>query len=107
MPEPGVMLAGEKEQLIVLGMPLQLSAIALLNDPDCGFAVAVRLPVAPAEIVRDAGDALKDSVGFGVGGGAGEGGEVGWAAAQVAVKLVAPLIWLASVGLPTACTNIL
>jgi hypothetical protein len=79
------MLAGEKEQLIVLGMPLQLSAIELLNDPDCGFALTVRLPAAPAEIVSDAGDALKDSVGFGVGGGAGEGGGVGWAAAQVAV----------------------
>ena len=58
-PEPGVMLAGEKEQLIVLGMPLQLSAIELLNDPDCAFAVTVRLPVVPAEIVRDAGDALR------------------------------------------------
>lgn len=78
MPEPGVMLAGENEQLIVVGIPLQLSAIELLNDPDCGFAVTVRLPAAPAEIVSDAGDALKDSVGVGVGVGAGgEGGEGG------------------------------
>lgn len=85
------MLAGENEQLIVAGMPLQLSAIELLNDPDCGFALTVRLPAAPAGIVSEAGDALKDSVGFGVGvgvgvgGGAGEGGGVGWTAAQVAV----------------------
>ena len=81
------MLAGEKEQLIVLGMPLQLSAIELLNDPDCGFAVTVRLPVVPAEIVSDAGDALKDSVGFGVGAGVGDGagGGVGWPVAHVAV----------------------
>jgi hypothetical protein len=85
------MLAGENEQLIVDGMPLQLSAIELLNDPDCGFALTVRFPAAPAVIVSDAGDALKDSVGFGVGvgvgvgGGPGEGGGVGWAAAQVAV----------------------
>ena len=90
-PEPGVMLAGENEQLIVAGMPLQLSAIEVSNDPDCGFALTVRLPAAPAKIISDAGDALKDSVGFGagvgvgVGGGAGEGGGVGWAAAQVAV----------------------
>ena len=76
------MLAGEKEQLIVLGIPLQLSAIELLNDPDCGFAVTVRLPAAPAKIVSEAGDALKDSVGVGVGVG-GAGG--GWAVVQVAV----------------------
>ncbi len=87
IPEPGVMLAGENEQLIVLGIPVQLSVIELLNDPDCGFAVTVRLPAVPADIVRDAGDALKESVGFGVGvgvgGGAGEGG--GGGAVQVAV----------------------
>lgn len=84
IPEPGVMLAGEKEQLIVLGIPLQLSAIELLNDPDCGFAVTVRLPAAPAKIVSEAGDALKDSVGVGVGVGVGGAGG-GWAAVQVAV----------------------
>ena len=89
MPEPGVMLAGEKEQLIVLGIPLQLSEIAPLNDPDCGFALTIRFPAAPAEIVSDAGAALKESVGFGggggMGGGAGVGGGVVWDAAQVAV----------------------
>ncbi len=89
IPEPGVMLAGENEQLIVLGIPVQLSAIELLNDPDCGFAVTVRRPAVPAEIVRDEGDALKESVGFGVGvgvgGGVGEGVGVGGGAVQVAV----------------------
>ena len=48
IPEPGVMLAGENEQLIVLGIPVQLSAIELLRyDPDCGFAVTERRPAAP------------------------------------------------------------
>ena len=87
MLEPGVMLAGEKAQLTVLGMPLQLSAIGLLNDPDCGFALTVRLPAAPAAMVSDAGAALKDCVGLGVGVGVGDGagGDVGWVATQVAV----------------------
>jgi hypothetical protein len=84
---PGVIVAGEKEQLNVLGMPLQLSAIGLFNDPDCSFAVTVRLPAIPAGIVRDAGVALNDRVrvGAGVGAGVGGGGGVGWGATHVAV----------------------
>src|ERR1039458_815364 len=63
VPAPGVMLAGKKEQAKVLGMPLQLSEMGLLNDPDCGFALTVRFPDIPAGIVRDPGDAVKDRVG--------------------------------------------
>jgi hypothetical protein len=48
-------------------MPLQLSEMELLNDPDCGFAVTVRVPEIPAGIVSEAGDALKDRVGLGGG----------------------------------------
>ena len=60
--EPGVIVAGENEQFSVLGIPLQESAIALLNGPDCGSAVTVKLPDCPAGIVTVDGDALKDTV---------------------------------------------
>ncbi len=81
--DPGVIVAGEKEQFNVLGMPLQLSAMGLFNDPDCSFAVTVRLPAIPAGIVRDTGAALNDNDRVGVG--AGVGGGVGWGATHVAV----------------------
>jgi len=48
--DPGVIVAGEKEQFNVLGMPLQLSAMGLFNDPDCSFAVTVRLPAFRREL---------------------------------------------------------
>jgi hypothetical protein len=67
--DPGVMLAGENEQLNVVGMPLQLSVTGLLNAPDCGVAVTVKLPAIPAGIVSDPGAALNDRVGVGGGGG--------------------------------------
>jgi hypothetical protein len=34
VPDPGVMFAGEKEHLSVLGRPEQLSEIGLVKDPD-------------------------------------------------------------------------
>lgn len=46
-------------------MPPQLREIGLLNDPDCGVAVTVRLPAIPAGIVNEPGDALKVIVGVG------------------------------------------
>jgi hypothetical protein len=62
MPAPGVKLAGEKEQLKLLGTPLQESEMGLLNDPDCGVAVTVKLPDFPVGMVTDDGEALKDTV---------------------------------------------
>jgi hypothetical protein len=64
----------------------QVSAMALSNDPDCGFTVTVNVPVSPAGIVTVAGDALNDSV---VGGGVGGVVETG---EQADVKPTAPLI---------------
>jgi hypothetical protein len=93
VPVPGVMVAGEKEQFKVLGSPLQESAIELLNEPDCGFAVTVKVPDRPAGIVRDIGDALKDTI------------DDPPPVAHPGLYLMAPVIWLARLGLPTACTN--
>jgi hypothetical protein len=67
--DPGVIVAGENEQLNVLGMPLQLSVSGLLKVPDCGVAVTVKLPAIPAGIVSEPGAALNDKVGVGGGGG--------------------------------------
>jgi hypothetical protein len=67
LPEPGVILAGLNEQLNVLGIPLQLRAIGVFNEPDCSVAVTVRLPAVPAGIVIDPGAALRVKVGVGVG----------------------------------------
>jgi hypothetical protein len=61
-PEPGVMAAGEKAQLIPLGIPSQESEMGLLNDPDCGTAVTVKVPDCPEGILIEMGDALKDIV---------------------------------------------
>ena len=73
VPAPGVMVPGENEQFKVLGRLPQERAMGLLNAPDCDPAEMVNVPVCPARIVRDAGDAEKDSDGAG-GGGAGAGG---------------------------------
>jgi hypothetical protein len=62
VPEPGVMVSGENEQLKPVGIPLHESVIGLLNDPDCGVAATVKVPVWPAEIVTEAGVAVKDNV---------------------------------------------
>ena len=62
VPEPGVMATGEKEQLKLLGTPLQESEMGLLNEPECGFAVTVNLPDCPAGMVTDDGEALKVTV---------------------------------------------
>ncbi len=71
--DPGVIVGGLNEQLNVFGMPLQLSVTGLLNAPDCGVAVTVKLPAIPAGIVSDTGAALNDKVGVGGGGGGGGG----------------------------------
>jgi hypothetical protein len=74
VPEPGVMLAGEKEQLKVLGTPEHDSEMGLFEAPDCAFAVTVRLPDFPAGIVIAVGEAPRDIT---VGGGGGpDGGTV-------------------------------
>lgn len=61
-PEPGVMAAGEKEQLNPLGIPPQESEMGLLNDPDCGTAVTVKFPDCPEGILIEMGEALKETV---------------------------------------------
>jgi hypothetical protein len=76
VPEPGVIVAGEKAQLRAVERFLQESVMGLLNDPDCACAVTVNVPDLPDEIVTDAGDALKAKVGVGGGGGGGGGGVV-------------------------------
>jgi hypothetical protein len=74
VPEPGVMVAGEKVQLSDLEMPLHESAMGLLNDPECICAVTVNVPDLPEGMMTDAGDALKDNVGDRRDGGVGRGG---------------------------------
>ena len=89
-----MIVAGEKEQPKVAGMPVQLNEIALFSDPDCICALTVRFPDIPAAMVRDCGAALKDKTGVGVGvgpgvgvglGGTGVGVGVGASATQLAV----------------------
>jgi hypothetical protein len=76
--DPGVTLAGEKEQVNVFGRPLQDSAMALLKAPECGCAVTIKLPDRPTGNVIDAGVALREKVaGIGGGGGGGGGAHVG------------------------------
>jgi len=58
VPLPGVITAGENEQLRVLGTPSHDSEIVLLNDPDCGFALTVSVPDSPGVIESELGDAL-------------------------------------------------
>ncbi len=67
VPEPGVIVAGEKAQLRALEMFPQESVMGLFRDPDCICAVTVKVPALPEAIVTDAGDAPKDKVGVGGG----------------------------------------
>ena len=62
VPDPGVMAAGEKEQLKVDGRSEHESEIELLNDPDCGFAVSVTVPDFPPGMLTIVGVAVKDRV---------------------------------------------
>ena len=61
-PEPGVIEAGENEQVRFWGKPEQVKAITLLKAPDWGVAVTVILPDPPEEIVTAAGSVLSDTV---------------------------------------------
>jgi len=49
---PGVMDAGENEQLKSAGMPEHVSAIELLNEPERGVTVTVIFPLFPVGIVN-------------------------------------------------------
>jgi hypothetical protein len=75
VPEPGVMLSGENEQLNVLGSPLQESLIAAFALPDCIAAVTVITPDFPLGRVKSFGAAVKAIV-AGVTGGSGSVGTV-------------------------------
>jgi hypothetical protein len=99
---PGVMAAGEKAQLKLEGSPVQVSEMGLLKVPDCAVAATVKVPDMPERMVMVAGAALNETVG-GMGAGTGAGGVV---LLQLGLYAVAPLIWFARVGLPTASTNI-
>jgi hypothetical protein len=80
VPEPGVMLLGEKVQLSVLGRPLHERVIGVFDVPDCIAAVTVTLLALPSGTVTAFGDALKvmtGAVGAGGVGGAGCVGGVG------------------------------
>lgn len=92
------MEAGEKEHFRLLGPPLHESVIALLNEPDCGLAVTLKVPDCPLEIVTVSGEALK--VKFGP-----PEAPPPLLALQDGIYETAPVIWLAMLGLPTACTN--
>lgn len=70
VPEPGVMLAGEKEQLSVLGSFGQESEIGRFDDPDCAVAVTVTLADFPPDTLTDVGAAPKETVVRGADGGA-------------------------------------
>jgi len=52
---PGVMEAGENEQVRPWGKPEQVKAMALLKEPDWGVAVTVTFPDPPEEIVSEEG----------------------------------------------------
>jgi hypothetical protein len=60
VPEPGVMLAGEKAQLRVLGRFGQESEIGKFDDPDCAVALTVTLADLPAGTLTDVGAAPKE-----------------------------------------------
>jgi hypothetical protein len=62
VPEPGVIVSGENEHSSVDGIPLQESVMALLNEPDCGLALMVNIPVCPAGMVMELGVALNVTV---------------------------------------------
>ena len=68
VPEPGVMAAGENEQLRLLGRLGQESKIGLFEDPDCAVAVTVTLPDFPAGTLTDAGAAPNHTIVAGGGG---------------------------------------
>jgi len=57
------MVAGEKEQLKVEGIPVHESEMGALKAPDCAFAVSVKPPDPPGVIVTLAGAAVNDTVG--------------------------------------------
>lgn len=67
-------MLGENEQRSVLGRPPQERAMGVLNTPDCDPAETVKVPVCPARIVMDAGEAENNSDGAGGGGAGGVGG---------------------------------
>src|SRR5271166_1569090 len=61
-PAPGVMEAGENEQVSPLGKLGQDRAMALLKAPDCAAAVTVTFPDPPEGIVMDEGFVANDTV---------------------------------------------
>ena len=70
------MLAGENEQVRLLGRFGQESEIGRLDDPDCAVAVTVTFPDFPAGIFTEVGAAPKEIVVWGPDGGA-VAGQVG------------------------------
>jgi hypothetical protein len=71
VPIPGVMAAGEKEQLRELGSAGQESEMGLFETPDCAVALTVTLPDFPARTLTDVGDAPNETPAGGAVGGVG------------------------------------
>jgi hypothetical protein len=56
VPAPGVTDPGAKEHFKLPGSPEQVSAIALLKDPDCGATLTVSAPAPPGGMVIEDGE---------------------------------------------------
>lgn len=62
LPDPGLMAAGENEQVSVAGKPPHESEIAPLNVPAWVAAITLRFPGLPEEIVTEFGEAVKETL---------------------------------------------
>lgn len=91
--EPGVTVAGEKEQLRLFGRPEHVSATGLLKAPDWGVTVTFMLPLSPTGMVIAEGLAPNVSVPL----------VVLPLLPQAKLNLTAPDISFSMLGLPTAC----
>jgi len=92
-PALGVTEPTENEQFKVIGHPLTDNASGLLKEPDCVFAVILRVLDCPAGMVSREGEAMNERVGGGT------------AVIQEDSYGIAPEIWLRIPGLPAACTK--
>jgi hypothetical protein len=91
VPAPGVTDPGANEHFKLLGSPEQVSAIALLKEPDCGATLTVSEPDAPKAMVIAEGVAPRMNP---------ELPPV--ELSQVRVALTAGEIWFVMLGFPTA-----
>src|SRR5579864_3035101 len=93
VPDPTVTVVGEKEQLRLLGRPMQARAIGSLKTPELEFAVIAKLAEPPLASVMLEGDALS------------EGETLDATPLQAGEYVTGPEMELAKLGFPTACTK--